>query len=91
MRKSITLLSAFAILAACSSESTTLCDCVEEGAKVDAYAQKLLINPSSDTQKDSLRMLTANRDSICKTFIDIDPVKLEEERAKCEGIKINRD
>ncbi|MDX1445119.1 hypothetical protein [Lishizhenia sp.] len=93
MKTILTTISALVLLSACSSSSkNSLCDCVEKGAQVDAYAQSILMDPAhTQAQKDSLDILTAERDEVCQEFIDIDPMELEKERAKCEGIQINRD
>lgn len=88
MKTLLTTSLAIIVLAACNNKAS-LCDCVEKGDKVNLYAHGLLMNTvHTDAQKDSLELLKKERDEICKDFIDIDPLKLEEERANCEGIKI---
>lgn len=93
MKTILTTLSALLVLAACTNPSkNSLCDCVEKGAQVDAFTQEILITQEADqAKKDSLDAMILERDKICEEFIDIDPLTLEEERAKCEGIQINRD
>ncbi|SFT63437.1 hypothetical protein SAMN05216474_1454 [Lishizhenia tianjinensis] len=90
MKLFLTSISAILLFSACSSSNeNTLCDCVEKGAQVDALAQEILVTQEANqAKKDSLDALLEERDSICKEFIDIDPMELEKERANCEGIKI---
>ncbi|MBW7868607.1 MAG: hypothetical protein H3C31_09815 [Brumimicrobium sp.] len=88
--RSIILLSLVFTLLACNSNNgkSTICDCVEAGQAVNQLSESFFSREATQEGADSLHLLIEKRDSVCKTFQEMDAIELQEKAKECASLEI---
>ena len=89
--KNLSILVFAILLASCSSNTSSLCDCVEAGDAVNKISASLFDRTPTKEAADSLKQAEKIRDSICAPYQTMMPEELQEKAKECEALKFSTD
>lgn len=77
-------------LFSCENDHKQLCECIEIGDQVNQLSESFFNRTYSEAGKDSLDALIKERDVLCKPYLEMGALELQEAKGNCDQLDVER-